>query len=107
MVWRSREADVAGATGTAVEEEAAGPVSVILPTGTSPNQTIKVRARDFGGVVPIRVRLTPESGDAIIVNAQIDNTLQPEAIQAHNPATVDVPVNLPINTGVNVMVYTR
>ena len=91
---------IANAAGTAVAEGAAGPVSVILPTGTSPNQTIKVRARDFGGVVPIRVRLTPESGDAITVDAQIDNTV-------NNPATVDVPVTLPINTGVNVMVYTR
>ena len=50
-------------------EGASGPVSVILPAGTSPNQTIKVRARDFGGVVPIRVRLTPESGNAITVDA--------------------------------------
>ncbi len=91
---------IANAAGTAVAEGAAGPVSVILPTGTTPNQTIKVRARDFGGVVPIRVRLTPESGDAITVDAQIDNTV-------NNPATVDVPVTLPINTGVNVMVFTR
>jgi hypothetical protein len=59
-----------------------------------------VRARDFGGVVPIRVRLTPESGDAITVDAQIDKTV-------NNPATVDVPVTLPVNTGVIVMVFTR
>jgi hypothetical protein len=50
--------------------------------------------------VTIRVWLTPESGDAITVDAQIDSTV-------NNPATVDVPVTLPINTGVNVMVYTR
>lgn len=81
-------------------EGASGPVSVILPAGTSPNQTIKVRARDFGGVVPIRLRLTPGSGDAITANAWIDKTVK-------NPATVDLPVTLPINTGVNVMVYTR
>ena len=47
-----------------------------------------------------RVRLTPESGDAITVEAWIDNTV-------NNPATVGVPVTLPVNTGVNVMVYTR
>ena len=48
-------------------------MSVILPKGTSPSpsQTIKVRERDFGWVVHIRVRLTPESGDAITVDAQM------------------------------------
>jgi hypothetical protein len=100
---------IAAAAGTAVAEGATGLVSVILPTGTNPNQTIKVRAPDFGGVVPITPhpalpgRLTPESGDAITVDAQIDNTV-------NNPATAQleiVPVTLPINTGVNVMVYTR
>jgi hypothetical protein len=53
------ELNNANAAGMAVAEGAAGPVSVILPTGTNPNQMIKVRARDFGGVVPIRMRLTP------------------------------------------------
>jgi hypothetical protein len=51
----------------------------------------------------IRVRLTPESGEAITVDAQIDNTVK-------NPATAQleiVPVTLPVNTGVNVIVYTR
>lgn len=67
---------------------------------TSPNQTIKMRARDFGGLVPIHLRLTPGSGDEITVDAQIDNTV-------NNPATVDVPVTPPTNTWVNVMVFTR
>ncbi len=48
----------------------------------------------------LRHRLTPGSGDAITANAWIDKTVK-------NPATVDLPVTLPINTGVNVMVYTR
>ena len=44
--------------------------------------------------------LTPGSGDAITVDAWIDNTV-------NNPATVDVPVTLRVNTGQNVMVFTR
>ena len=48
----------------------------------------------------IRVSLTPGSGDAITVDAWIDNTV-------NNPATVDVPVTPPTNTWVNVMVFTR
>lgn len=91
---------VASAAGTTIAEGAASPVMVNLPTGSPANQIVKVRARDFGGIVPIHVRLVPESGTAITVDATIDNTV-------NNPATVDVPVTMPINTGVNVQVYTR
>lgn len=91
---------VANAAGTPVAENATGPVSVLLPAGTPQTQTIQVRARDFGGVVPIRVRLVPESGDATTYDAQIDNTVT-------NPATTNVQVVLPINTGVRVEVFTR
>ncbi|MBK8040471.1 MAG: hypothetical protein IPK22_25555 [Verrucomicrobiaceae bacterium] len=91
---------ISNAAGTAVAENAGGPVSVILPTGTNPSQTIQVRARDFGSVVPVRVRLVPESGDATTFDATIDNTV-------NNPATTNVPVTLPINTGVRIEVFTR
>jgi hypothetical protein len=91
---------IASAAGTLVVEDVNAPVAVILPAGTNPNQTIKVRARDFGGIVPIRIRLIPDSGEAITVDSQIDNTV-------NNPATVDVPVTLPLNTEVNIQVYTR
>lgn len=91
---------VSNAAGTAVVENASGPVSVILPAGSNPSQTIQVRARDFGSVVPIRVRLVPESGDAVTYDAIIDNTV-------NNPATTSVPVTLPVNTGVRVEVFTR
>lgn len=91
---------IANAAGTAIAENAGGPVSVILPAGTNPSQTIQVRARDFGSVVPIRVRLVPESGDATTFDASIDNTV-------NNPATTNVPVTLPINTGVRIEVFTR
>jgi hypothetical protein len=91
---------ISNATGTAVAENVVGPVSVILPAGTNPSQTIQVRARDFGSVVPIRVRLVPESGDATTFDATIDNTV-------NNPATTNVPVTLPINTGVRIEVFTR
>jgi hypothetical protein len=71
-----------------------------LPSGTSPNQTIKVRARDFGQVVPIRVVLTPDNGAATSYDAQIDNT-------AANAAEVTVPVVFPVNVLTHVHVWTR
>ena len=91
---------IASAAGTTISENATGQVTVLLPVGSDPNQTIQVRARDFGGVVPIRVRLVPESGDATTFDATIDNTV-------NNPATTNVPVTLPINTGVRIEVFTR
>jgi hypothetical protein len=97
--WSSKLSP-SNAAGTAVAENASGPVSVILPAGTNPSQTIQVRARDFGSVVPIRVRLVPESGDATTFDATIDNTV-------NNPATTNVTVTLPINTGVRIEVFTR
>ena len=92
--------EVTSVAGTAIAENATTTAFVTLATGSSPNQTISVRAKDFGGIVPIRVRLVPESGDAIEVDAQIDNTV-------NNPASVNVPVTLPTNVGINVMVFTR
>lgn len=85
---------------TNIAENATAAAIISLPTGSSPNQMVRVRARDFGGIVPIRILLTPENGDAVSVDATIDNSV-------NNPATVDVPVTMPINTGVNVQVYTR
>ena len=73
---------------------------------TNPSQTIQVRARDFGNVVPIVSSLAlpgclvPENGDATTYDATIDNTV-------NNPATTNVPVTLPINTGVRIEVFTR
>ena len=67
---------------------------------TNPSQTVQVRALGLSSVVPIRVRLVPESGDATTFDATIDNTV-------NNPATTNVPVILPINTGVRIEVFTR
>ena len=77
-----------------------GPVTFTLPFGSSPEQTIKVRAADFGRVVPIRVTLTPTSGPRVVVDAEVDNT-------SANPAVVEVPVTLPVNTLVTVHAWTR
>jgi hypothetical protein len=76
------------------------PVLFILPFGTTPERTVKIQARDFGRVVPIRVVLTPDSGLPVTVDAEIDNTTT-------NPAVIDVPVTVPVNTQVTVHSWTR
>jgi hypothetical protein len=74
-------------------------VTLQLPFGASPNQTIRVQANDWGRVVPIRVVLTPESGAPTIFDAEINNA-------ATNPAVGDVPIVLPVNSLVTVHCWT-
>jgi hypothetical protein len=77
-----------------------GPIVFTLPFGSSTNRTIKIQARDFARNVPIRVTLTPDSGDKRTFDAQVDNTTV-------NPSVVDVPVTVPVNTLVTVHCWTR
>jgi hypothetical protein len=76
------------------------PVVFTLPFGSTTNRTIKIQARDFGRVVPLRVTLTPDSGKLLTFDAEVNNTTQ-------NPATVEVPVTVPVNTLVTVHCWTR
>lgn len=92
--------DILNAAGTAIPEGAADPVFIQLPFGSTPERTVTVQARNFSGVVPIRVVLTPDSGDLIVVDDQIDNTTV-------NPAQKAVNVTLPINVRTHVGVWTR
>lgn len=77
-----------------------GPVTFNLPIDSTTNRTVKIQARDFGRVVPVRVTLTPDSGSPVIVDGQIDNTKD-------NPAFVVLPVIVPVNTLVTVHCWTR
>jgi hypothetical protein len=85
--------------GNAVPEGSA-PQTFLLPFGSTPERTVKIQARDFGKVVPIRITLTPDTGSPVIVDAEIDNSL-------NNPATVEVPVTFPVNSKVTVHCWTR
>ncbi len=92
--------DIVEAAGTVIAEGATAPVYVQLPFNANPARTVTVRARDFGGVVPIRVVLTPDRGVPIVVDDQIDNTTV-------NPAQKTVNVTLPVNVLTRVTVWTR
>lgn len=75
-------------------------VFFMLPQGSSTNQTVTVQASNFGALVPIRVTLTPDNGSSSVYDVQIDNTTV-------NPATVTVPVVVPVNVQVHVEAWTR
>lgn len=91
---------VVNAAGTSIAENAAAGVVINLPSTAPTSQPVKVRARDFGGIVPIRVRIVPEAGQAGIFDGVIDNTV-------NNPAETTVTVTIPTNTGVKIEVFTR
>jgi hypothetical protein len=77
-----------------------GPVLVLLPNGSSPNQMVTVQGTDFTGMVPIRVAIIPDTGPSATFDAVID-------MGTGNPASVQVPVVLPVNVRTNVQVWTQ
>ncbi len=83
-----------------IAPDALEPVSLIFPSGVPAERVIRVQARDFNAVVPIRLALIPDHGERVVVDAQIDN-------RAAGTATVDVPVTFPLNVSVSVSVWTR
>jgi hypothetical protein len=73
--------------------------SFMLPPNSSTNQTVTVQASNFGAVVPIRVVLTPENGPGSSYDTNINNNV--------SPASVTVPVVVPIGVQVHVNAWTR
>lgn len=92
--------DIIQAGTNAIPEGVGTPVVLILPFGSDPNQIIKVQARSFRKSIPIQVVLTPDNGDPIVYDAQVDN-------RAADPAVVSVPVTLPVNQRVTVNAWRR
>jgi len=92
--------DILNAAGTAIPEGNPEPVLIQLPFGSDTNRTVTVQARDFNASTPIRVVLTPESGDPRVYDTTIDNA-------AANPSTATVNVTVPVNTKVAVNAWTR
>ena len=73
-------------------------VSFMLPPNSSTNQTVTVQASNFGAVVPIRVVITPENGARFTCDTNINNTV--------SPASVTVPVVVPVGVQVHVNAWT-
>ena len=92
--------DIIHAAGSDIQEGLEVPVTVTLPINSPASQQVTVQARDFTGQVPIRVVLTPDSGNAVIQDATIDMTLG-------NPSSVNLMMDFPANTPTDVRAYTR
>lgn len=92
--------DIIEAAGTTVPEGSTTPVDIFLPDGSPSSQDVVVQARDFTGVVPITVKITPDSGDSVAYDDSID-------MSGGNPSTATVSVQIPVNVPVTVHAWTR
>jgi hypothetical protein len=92
--------DIVSAAGNDIAPGTQGPVRLNLPFNASTTQNVRLRAANFGGVVPVSVVVTPAHGDPTEFQAEIDNA-------ANNPAEVDISVEVPTNVQVTLQVWTR
>jgi hypothetical protein len=92
--------DIISAAGNDIAPGTQGPVRLNLPFNSSTTQNVRLRAANFGGVVPVSVVVTPAHGDPTEFQAEIDNA-------ANNPAEVEISVEVPTNVQVTLQVWTR
>jgi hypothetical protein len=91
--------DIVSVAGNAIPPGTASPLAFTLPFNAPATQSITVRASGFTGPVPIAVVVTPDSGNPIVVNTEINADVP--------PAEATVTVNIPQNLTVRVNAWTR
>lgn len=92
--------DIIHVAGEDIAEGSNAPVSITLPFNAPANQQVTVQATDLIGLIPIRVVFTPDSGEPIIVDGDID-------MSNGNPASVTLNADLPQNIALRVHAWTR
>jgi len=90
---------LANVAGTAIAEDTTANAAIFLPAGSSTTQSVTVRVRDFGTVVPIKLVVTPANGTRTVINDTINNT-------SLNPATKAINITVPVDMPVDVAVWT-
>ena len=91
---------IVSAAGNDIAPGTEGPVRLNLPFDAPTTQNVRLRAGNFGRVVPVSVMVTPAHGDSTEYQAEIDNS-------ANNPAEVEISVEIPTNVQVTLQVWTR
>ena len=100
VVFPASRIDLINVAGTSIPE-GSGSVSIQLPNGSAPNQTVTVQASNFNtNNLVIQVVLTPQNGSALTYQTNLNN-------QANNRAIVTVPVIVPVSTPVTVSAWTK
>ena len=90
---------ITSVAGQAVAAGGAAAIVHVAPAAPA-NQTVVVEARDYTGIVPIAVVLTPPNGARTVINTEID-------MSSGNPAHVVVPVTLGLLGPIRVDAWTR
>jgi hypothetical protein len=75
------------------------PITITLPFGSPAPQEVRVRAQGFTGLVPISIVLTPDSGDRIVVDTEVDAD--------GTPPEVSISADFPQNIATRVHAWTR
>jgi hypothetical protein len=83
---------VVHAAGQAIPEGTPSAVDVLLPTGSSSNQVVTLRGRNFTGLVPCTLRVTPFSGTPISTNVVFNAGPGPATVETN--LTVVIPPNV-------------
>jgi hypothetical protein len=100
VVFPPSRLDLINVAGTAIKQSS-GPVTIVLTNGASQNQTVVVQASNFNtNNLALTVVLTPQNGASVAYQTNLDNS-------ANNPASITVPVMLPVSTPVNVSAWTK
>lgn len=92
--------DILEAAGQTIPEGAGNAISIELPSDAPTSQNIVVQARDFEGLVPIQVIVTPEYGPKSVYDAQLD-------MNNGNPTQVTVAVDIPAGSYNQIHVWTK
>lgn len=95
--------DILNVAGQAIQEGTTTAVNVQLSAGADPNQPITVQARNFDKVVPISIVITPDNGDRVVVDDEIDNS----TATGTNPASKVINLDFPVNVRCDVQVWVR
>lgn len=88
---------IISAAGQTIATDRVDPVFVLLPAGTSATQAVIVQVSNFKAVVPLRAVITPESGDRLTFDFQVDNT-----VGGNSNGSVNVQIPAGVSTRIDV-----
>lgn len=80
--------------GTTIPEGSTAAASLLLPVGSSTNQTVKLLGRNFVGTVPIEVAVTPENGATTYFEGNLVAAPDRTGTATIN---IEVPSNVPVS----------
>ena len=88
------------AAGTTITEGAQSTVRISLPASAPSSQNVKLRARDFSGLVTVEIVVTPESGASAKFQGEID-------MSRGNPAETTISVEIPPGTTSHIHAWSK